>query len=51
MHAHPMGGSGLNYASEAHQSPDWPMAFMSFLLVEWELYITAVFVHRISITD
>lgn len=51
MQARPEGGAGLNYASVAHQSPGWPVASTSFLLVNWELYIAAVFVHRISLTD
>ncbi len=51
MRARPEGGAGLNYASAAHQSPGWPMASLSFLLVDWELYIAAVFVRRISLTD
>lgn len=51
VHTRPEGGAGLNYASVAHQSPGWPMAPTSFLLVVWELYIAAVFVHRISLTD
>lgn len=49
--AYPEGGAGLNYARVAHQSPGWPMASTSFLLVDWELYMAAVFVHRISLTD
>lgn len=51
MQAHPKGGAGLNYASVAHQSPGWPLASTSFLLVDGELYIAAVFVHRISQRD
>lgn len=51
VQALPEGVAGLNYASVAHQSPGWPMAQMSFLLVKRELYIDAMFVHRISLTD
>lgn len=51
IEAHPEGGSGLNYASGAHQSPGCPMAPTSFLLVDWEFHIVAMFVHRISLTD
>lgn len=32
-------------------SPGWPFAIMSLLLLNGELYITAVFVRRISMTD
>ena len=51
MQALPKGGAGLNYASVAHQSPGWPMAPTSFLLVDWELNIVGMFVYRISLTD
>lgn len=51
MQALPKGGAGLNYASVAHQSPGWPVAPTSTLLVDWELHIVGMFVHRISLTD
>lgn len=49
--AHPKGGVNFNYAEVAPHSPDWPFAIMSLLLLNGELYITAVFVCRISMTD
>lgn len=49
--AHPKGGVNFNYAEVAPHSPDWPFAIMSLLLLNGELYITAVFVRRISMTD
>ena len=51
VQAHPEGGPGLNYTGVANQTAGWPLASMSFVLVDWELYITAVFVHRISMID
>ena len=51
MQAVLMGEAGLNYASVPHQSPRRPVAPLSSLVTDWELYDALVFVHRITLTD